>query len=112
MNDLHPQMSDQQLYVATSGYDRTLQLAVRATSDSEAIVLALDTIGYSVVLAFNDDNYYLVDADDNSIVENALHTSDFEQALRVALKEINWTISEPQDLIGGLLGSGFGLEEQ
>lgn len=112
---LNPQMTDQQQYTARAKYDKTLEVTVNAATDYEAVMLVLDKIGYTLNqsgLDHGDANFYLVDADDVSIVECSLHTSDFIAALAAAMKELDWTIGEPQELIGGSLGSGFGLEEQ
>lgn len=110
MSNLNPQAEDQYVYVGTSQVDAT-EIRVIASSDTLARSLILDKIGYAVVDTYKG-TYCLADADDVTMIETTLTSTNPEDALNEALRMIKWTVSEPIQLLGGSLGSGYGLASE
>lgn len=107
-SNLNPTLADAQVYTASSNLDSSLQFEVTARDERVAQILALDTIGYTVIETAGQ--FDLCDADDNSLVEHSLQSKSLSEAVTEAFKLIGWTLSEPTELLGGSLGSGFGTE--
>lgn len=107
MQNLNPQMSDQLLYVAYNTItDDRLQLF--ASSDQAAKVALIDKLGYTILS--QGDQFVLADADDPTFIESALKSVTFADAVEEVLTASKWKLTEPQELLGGTFGRGFGTE--
>lgn len=111
MNNLNPQIADQLVYIAHSTVTSD-RLQLTAVNDTAAKVALIDKLGYTIIRGTGIYDFVLADADDTSIVEAALKSTTFEAALDEVLAAAKWELNEPQEMLGGSMGSGFGLEEQ
>lgn len=104
-------LADVQQFTAFCKKNNTLSFQVQAFSEAHARVEALDKIGYTL---FEDQHgtFYVVDADNQEEVFCKLKATSLLAAAEEGLTSIGWALSEPTDLIGGTMGSGFGIEEQ
>lgn len=109
--NLNPQIADQLIYTAHSTVTSD-RLQLTATDDTSAKVALLDKLGYTIIAdPDHTSSFVLVDADDNSIIEVALKSRTFESSLDEAMQASRWELSEPQEFIGGSMGSGFRMDE-
>jgi hypothetical protein len=99
-------IEDHVAYDVVCDGEPSVRFRVVAESETVAKIQALDKIGYTV--AVESGKFTLVDADDPDQVEAVLNVATFDQALTAAFRHINWSISEPTEMIGGSLGEGFG----
>lgn len=104
-------LQDVQQFTAFCKKDPSLSFQITAISELSAKVQALDKIGYAVWESPNG-KFFLVDADDIDMVLEALDSDELVDAVNEAFDDIEWKLSEPTELIGGNMGSGFGFEEQ
>lgn len=104
-------LEDIQVFTAFCKNDPSVSFVVHAMSELSAKVQALDKIGYAV-FETPDGQFYVVDADDQELIVSKLEAEDLAEAVTEAFFEIQWALTEPQQLIGGTMGSGFGFEEQ
>lgn len=102
---------DQQIFTAVCKSDSNERFTIEAATEHYARVVLLDKIGYIVIEAA-DGTFLLVDADDLDMVIDTLRASSYVAALEESMTKIDWKLSEPTQLIGGSMGSGFGFEEQ
>jgi hypothetical protein len=100
-------VEDQIVYPFINRSDLTFNFSVTATDDVQAKVAALDKIGYHV-LHLGNNGFAVVDADDHDDVDLLISCDTFDQALSKTLDRIGWFMGEPETLIGGSLGAGFG----
>lgn len=99
-------VEDQTVYRVINPKDSTFSFSVTASDETQAKVAALDKIGYHVL--HHGSGFSLVDADDHDDIVLMIACDTFDQALSQALIQVGWFLSEPEMLVGGALGSGFG----
>jgi hypothetical protein len=99
-------ISNVQLFTATLKTDSSVNFTVVAVSESLARQQALDKIGYAI--AHDGTGYVIVDADDPTLVEQAISgCASLVEAYVKAFDLVGWSLSEPTEMIGGELGDGF-----
>lgn len=109
MNNIPPnnRVKDSIAYEVASLADPSLRFRVVSDSEAAAKHEALDKIGYNIAVI--DGAYFLVDADDHTMVECTLNSaSTLPEAFTAAFKAISWEISEPIHMLGGAMSDGFG----
>lgn len=101
---LSPQSSSACRITITDG---SLSFSATAASEAQAIVEALDKIGFTIQPSTNTPNTYeICDVEDHS-VECVFTPTNPTDVLYEALALVGWAIVDSQDLVGDAVGNGY-----